>query len=687
MRLSSTPRMLVVSLALSASIYAQQATAVPRLIRFNASYHTANQQTQPPVVGATFSIYREENDGTPLWSEVQNIRPDKDGNYTALLGATRSEGMPVDLFLTTEPRWLEVEIDQIKQPRVLLGSVPYAMKASDADTLGGLPASAYLRANPSTGSATTTTISSAVVATQSLSPLVSSGSPGCIGQFVNSTDLICAAINQSVFQGNPAVSVGSPTSYLGALTMVGNVASGDAAGMALYNAGGGGGASVSLDMYNTSFNGGIPQAKIKAIDDGAYSDHLTFWTKTPGGPGNAVTEKVRITSVGNVGIGTSTPGTKLEVNGSLMVDGNINISGAIFAGASGVPLFQSPTDNSQNFSAGTGALQSITPGGGGSSNTAIGYNALHVTTTSQENTAVGAQALAANTSGQQNTAVGWSAMASNTTAFFNTAVGSQALQSNTSGSSNVALGDQAMQGNTGGQSNVAVGDDALFGNTTGQQNTAVGTDALENATGSFNTVLGSGAMPQVAGNNNVALGVDAGLSLISGNNNVYIASNAGGSSESGVVRIGSGQSATFISGISGINVSGVPVQVSSSGQLGVATSSRRFKQDIEDMGDATANLMRLRPVTYHYKQPFEDGSQPIQYGLIAEEVEEVYPELVAHSADGQIETVKYQVLDSMLLNELQKQNATITAQKDEIQSLKERMARLESLLERTASAK
>ena len=126
--------------------------------------------------------------------------------------------------------------------------------------------------------------------------------------------------------------------------------------------------------------------------------------------------------------------------------------------------------------------------------------------------------------------------------------------------------------------------------------------------------------------------------------------------------------------------------MSSFGQPGVASSSRRFKEDIQDIGDATDNLMRLRPVTYRYKLPFEDGSQPIQYGLIAEEVTEVYPELVARSADGQVETVKYQLLDSMLLNELQKQNATITAQKEKIQSLEERLARLESLLERSLSS-
>ena len=114
----------------------------------------------------------------------------------------------------------------------------------------------------------------------SLSPLVNSGTPGCIAMFLNTTDLGCSAIYQGAFQGNLAVSVGAPTTYYGAMTLVGNVPFGDAAGMALYNAGGGGGASVSLDLYNTPFNGGIPQAKIKAIDDGNYSDHLTFWTKT-----------------------------------------------------------------------------------------------------------------------------------------------------------------------------------------------------------------------------------------------------------------------------------------------------------------------------------------------------------------------------------------------------------------------
>jgi hypothetical protein len=109
------------------------------------------------------------------------------------------------------------------------------------------------------------------------------------------------------------------------------------------------------------------------------------------------------------------------------------------------------------------------------------------------------------------------------------------------------------------------------------------------------------------------------------------------------------------------------------------------------MGATSHDLMRLRPVTYRYKQPFTDGTKPIQYGLIAEEVAEVYPDLVAHSADGQIETVKYQVLDSMLLNEMQRQQAQIGDQKDQIrrleqrnQSLEERLAKVEATLASTS---
>jgi hypothetical protein len=245
-----------------------------------------------------------------------------------------------------------------------------------------------------------------------------------------------------------------------------------------------------------------------------------------------------------------------------------------------------------------------------------------------------------------------------------------------------------LAGGSGGQYNLALGVSALAGNSAGSFNTAVGPGSLDsNINGSGNTAVGYGALDMNSGNGNIALGYLAGSQIGFGGNNIEVGTV--GSDDNGTIRIGTlgTQTSAFIAGISGVNVSGVPVLVSSSGQLGVASSSRRYKEEIQSMGDATNGLMKLRPVTFRYKKAFEDGSKPLQFGLIAEEVAEVYPDLVARSADGQIETVRYQLLDSMLLNELQKQNATVTAQKEQIgtqaeqiRSLQERLARVEAAL-------
>jgi hypothetical protein len=208
-----------------------------------------------------------------------------------------------------------------------------------------------------------------------------------------------------------------------------------------------------------------------------------------------------------------------------------------------------------------------------------------------------------------------------------------------------------------------------------------------------NIALGLGALSvDTTGTNNIALGNLAANVVSNGNsNNIHIGSQ-GLAGDVNTIRIGTPgtQSSFFVAGVRGIttfNNNAIPVMIDSNGQLGTISSSRRFKEDIQDMGDASRDLMRLRPVTFRYKQPFADGSKPIQYGLIAEEVAEVYPDLVAYSADGQIETVKYQVLDSMLLNEFQHQQAEISLleqkadeQRQKRESLLERLARVEAAL-------
>jgi trimeric autotransporter adhesin len=309
----------------------------------------------------------------------------------------------------------------------------------------------------------------------------------------------------------------------------------------------------------------------------------------------------------------------------------------------------------------------------GNRNTALGEFALSSNTSGSDNTAVGSNACLANTNGNSNTAVGSFALASNTTGQVNTAVGSGALPANTSGVANSGFGTNALNTNTTGGSNTALGFQALFLNSTGSNNTGVGSNALANATGS----------------NNTALGRFAGLNITNGTNNIHIGNSAPGN-ESNTIRIGTTQTATFLAGVNGATASsGVQVFVDANGQLGTLTSSKRFKENVRDMGEASETLLRLRPVTFHYKAAFDDGAHLLQYGLIAEEVAKVAPNLVQYDATGQPFTVRYHALNAMLLNELQKQHAKVAEQEAElarqqkqIEEQEARIRRLEALLPR-----
>jgi hypothetical protein len=296
--------------------------------------------------------------------------------------------------------------------------------------------------------------------------------------------------------------------------------------------------------------------------------------------------------------------------------------------------------------------------------------------------------------GINNTFLGASAGNMSLTGTHNTAVGFSALNSNTTGLENAAFGDSALTNNTNGEANNAFGFQALFENRTGNGNSGFGDFTLaSNLSGSFNAAFGSFALLALhSGDANIAIGLNAGNNLATGSNNIYIGS-PGASSESNIIRIGQGQTATFIAGISGVNVSGAPVLVSSSGQLGVAVSSRRFKDDIADMADESDLLMKLRPVSFYYK-PELDPTHTRQYGLVAEEVAQVSPELVVFDKDGVPQTVRYHFVNAMLLNEVQKQRqlvdeqrkanedqqSTIARQQAEIQDLAARLAKLEALV-------
>ena len=341
------------------------------------------------------------------------------------------------------------------------------------------------------------------------------------------------------------------------------------------------------------------------------------------------------------------------------------ISNTIGSGntATGASALSSNTAGSFNTASGFEALFSNTTG---ERNMASGVGALFSNTTGSRNTASGLQALFSNTTGTANTASGHSALAFNTTGSRNTVNGAGALFSNTTGEQNTASGVSALASSTTGFSNTANGGTALFSNTTGSLNTASGFFALgDNTTGERNTASGVGALLRnTTGSSNIALGFEAGENLTAGDSNIYVG-NPGVVAESNTIRIGDSSihTSAFIAGI----------EV-------VAPSSRRFKQDIHDMDRASDNLMQLRPVTFHYKEEYDSGEGRLQYGLIAEEAAEVYPELVVYDDTGKVKTVEYQKLPAMLLNELQKQHEKIKEQEAVITELTERLSRLEQVL-------
>jgi hypothetical protein len=359
---------------------------------------------------------------------------------------------------------------------------------------------------------------------------------------------------------------------------------------------------------------------------------------------------------------------------------------------------------------GAGALFSLTSG---TNNTALGSQALFSLTTGDQNTAVGAQALknntadgitaigfqalVKNTTGGDNTAVGWRALFKNTDGGnSNTATGSQALYSNTTGFGNTADGVQALFSNTegpdllAGNANTATGFQALFKNAIGNNNTAIGVVALfSNTFGDRNTAIGVGALlNNTFGSSNIAIGSDAGSSLTTGDNNIDIG-NEGVADEENTIRIGrplgigGAQPRTFITGISGTAVTGAAVVVNSSGQLGVAASSVRFKQQIEPMDKTSEAILALKPVTFHYKKELDpDGTA--QFGLVAEQVEKVNPDLVARDADGKIYSVRYEAVNAMLLNEFLKEHRTVQKQQKEIDALRAELKEQRALIQKVS---
>jgi hypothetical protein len=356
-----------------------------------------------------------------------------------------------------------------------------------------------------------------------------------------------------------------------------------------------------------------------------------------------------------------------------------------------------PEGGPYNTAYGTDALEDLTSG---NLNSAFGYQALAQTSTGSANTAVGYQALHGydyygSVTGFSNTATGVYALLLNGTGNCNSAYGVGALLANGSGQYNTAIGASAMLGVHSGTSpgiptdngsfNTAVGFQALYSYLSATDNTAIGTSALyTDASGNLNTAVGYAALFKSTGDNNVAIGYGAGLNETVGSNNIYIG-HPGEPTDSDLTRIGTPgtQTEIYIAGIENSKITGSAVYVTSLGKLGVLASSERYKTGIAPIGTNTEKLQQLRPVSFHLKT---DPKGPVQYGLIAEEVYKVYPELVIRDEAGKIQGVHYEELGPMLLNEVQRQAAEIRDLKQQQKDLEQQVAELTDLKQEMRAA-
>jgi Chaperone of endosialidase len=294
------------------------------------------------------------------------------------------------------------------------------------------------------------------------------------------------------------------------------------------------------------------------------------------------------------------------------------------------------------------------------------------------NTAEGQSALLSLTSGTHNTAVGYVSLFRNTTGFENTAIGATALQNNTIGRDNTANGYEALLSNTTGFENTTIGALTLVHNTTGRDNTANGYEALaNNTTGRNNTAIGRGALLFSGGNNNTVLGANAGIGVTTASNVICIGANVAGNNVN---------DSCYIGNIFGDTSSGgIAVLVNTNGRLGTMTSSRRFKDDIKPMGKISEALLALKPVSFRYKKEI-DPTGISQFGLVAEEVANVNPDLVVRDKRGKPYSVRYDQVNAMLLNEFLKARRQIDAQQKQIDALATGLQKVSAQLELSKSA-
>jgi trimeric autotransporter adhesin len=598
---------------------------VPQLVKFSGVLTDVNGKPLTDIVGVTFSLYQADQGGSPLWLETQNVQPDRTGHYSVMLGSTTSQGLPPDLFVSGEARWLAVQAQgQPEYPRVLLVSVPYALKAADAQTVGGLPPSAFVLAAPGSGSngsnnanGTAASVSSAPSTSSNVT--TTGGTVNALPLWTTTTNIQSSAITQSGTGSTAKVGINT-TKPAATLDVAGGA---DVRGLLSLPTTGtatstGGKNSQPLSQSASVFNSGtktaVPQTfqwqaepvgNNTSTATGSLNLQFGQGTSKPAETGLSIASNGQISfATGQTFPGTGDGTVTIVATGPGLAGGPITGSGKLSIATGGVTnaMLENP---SLTVAAGT----DLTGGGpvslGGA--TTLNLDTTKVPQLTTANTFTGNQTVNGNLTatgpvtgssfqigsnlfafgnyGNENAFLGFAGNTT-TTGSYNTASGYQALSSNTMGYQNTAIGGDALANDRGagdgsfaGSVNTAVGFNALLANTTGAGNAASGVAALKlNTTGSYNTATGyasgrTGDSSNAIGFGNTFLGALSATSTGSLSNATAIGANAE-VDESNALVLGS------INGVNG---------ATASTNVGIGTTAPTYLLHIGNTGGANYN--------------------------------------------------------------------------------------------------
>jgi hypothetical protein len=624
--------------------------AVPTLVNFSGTFTEVNGKPLSGVVGVTFYLYKDQDGGAPLWMETQNVEPNKNGHYSVILGSTTSQGLPTDLFASGEARWLGVQVQgQAEQPRVLLLSVPYALKAVDAETLSGKPASAFVLADTGSRPGDTGVITSATsgktTTGQPLASITGSGTTNRVAKFTGTSRIG----NSAIFESGGKVGIGN-TSPAGTLDVSGNTF-----------------VRGTLNLSQTT------SATVGVINIGS-SPFI------------------------HACCSASADNTFVGINA-----GNFKTTGVGHNTATGFKALFANTTGSENTATGYFALSSNTFG---NSNTATGHEALINNTTGFNNTATGFSAMLSNGSGTDNTAMGDSVLNFNTTGSFNTAVGEAALGSNTTGKFNTGLGYAANVSSGNLTNATAIGTFA----TVGESNALVlGCASGGCPSGTIPPSVGIGttspsATLDISAPNQVGLfvrgpesGVGAGLDLqTTGSGGLqWEILDTGSNSAQGPNKLN----------IRNVNTGNDVLTILASGAVGIATrdpdnsltvngsadkpgggswgtfSDRRLKTLQGSFSSGLSEIMKINPMRYRYKEDNGMGirDQEEHVGLVAQDVQKAIPEAVTENSKGYLLVNNDPIIWAML-NAIKEQQREIRDLKSELRTTRQTLRKVKAQL-------